>query len=146
MIKSSEMRLKWVVVRLAHIMNSITKSRSPTPHRLFSARDWNPSSFARKWRSTAKGLPASAPEPRGRTDIRGMSWRRRSRSVLKEKAWDKRRWDQRMGCPRYATISSIRYSLMCGIRSETKRNLEVGVPRHEVIPLLVSTVNHDPDE
>jgi len=101
MIKSSEMRLKCVVVKLAHIINSITKSRSPTPQRLFSAKDWNPSSLARKWRSTAKGLPASAPEPRGRTDIRGMIWRRRSRSVLKEKAWDRRKWDQRMGCPRY---------------------------------------------
>ena len=144
MIKSSEMRLKWVVVRLAHIMNSITKSRSPTPHKLFSARDWNPSSFARKWRSTAKGLPASAPEPRGRTDIRGMSWRRRSRSVVNEKAWDKRRWDQRMGCPRYGTVSSISYSLRRMLSK--KINLEVGVPWHEVIPLLVSTVNHDPDK
>jgi hypothetical protein len=64
--------------------------------------------------------------------------------VLKEKAWDRRRWDQRIGCARCGIVSPIRHSLEHKIGRE--RNLEVSVPRHEVVPLLVGTLGHDPDE
>lgn len=71
--RSSAMRLTCVMIKLDHVKNSTIKSRSPTPHMLFSATDMNPSSRARNSRSTAKGLPARAPLPKGRTETRGIS-------------------------------------------------------------------------
>ena len=99
--RSSARRLRCVIARLAHMRNSAMKSRSATPHRLFSANESKPKSFWRNSRSMAKGFPASAPQPRGRTEMRGMSCVRRSRSVLKAKPWKRRRCAQRMGCARY---------------------------------------------
>ena len=96
-IKSSASRLMCVIVKLDHIKNSTIKSRSPTPHMLFSAKDANPSSRARNSRSTANGLPARAPLPSGRMEMRGMSCRRRSRSFLNENACESKKWDQRIG-------------------------------------------------
>jgi hypothetical protein len=90
-----------VITRLAHIMNSTTKSRSPTPQRLFSHIERNPSSFAKNSRSSRNGLPASAPEPKGKTETLGMSCRKRCRSDRNEKAWESRRCDQRIGRARY---------------------------------------------
>lgn len=99
-MRSSDIRLKWVQSRLAHIINSTTKSRSETPHRLFSATDWKPSSLAKNSRSTRKGFPARAPQPNGRIDILGMSCLSRSKSALKANAWERRKWDHRTGSAR----------------------------------------------
>jgi len=73
MIKSSAILLICVITKLDHIKNSAMKSRSATPQRLFSATERNPNSFARNSLSTTNGLPANAPLPRGKTEIRGIS-------------------------------------------------------------------------
>lgn len=52
-----------------------------------------------------------------------------------------------MGCPRYAMgYCQLDIRFLRRIRNGTKRNLEMGVSWHEMIPLLVSTFNHDPDK
>lgn len=141
MMRSSAMRLMCVMERLAHIKNSTMKSRSLTPYMLFSATDWNPSSFARNSRSTPKGLPARAPEPRGSIDTRGMSCCRRSKSARKENACERRKCDHRMGWPRCKRVLGL-----CGVSAKPNTNLQVSVAGHEDILLLVRAFHHHADE
>jgi hypothetical protein len=54
-----------------------------------------PSSLAINCLSTRKGLPASAPEPRGRVATRGSRSRSRMSSRCHAEAWDMSQWPQR---------------------------------------------------
>ena len=62
-IKSSQKRLKCIIKMASADRVSSRKSRSLTASRLLGVTCENPSSWARKARSSGNALPANAPEP-----------------------------------------------------------------------------------
>eukprot|EP00755_Sulcionema_specki_P013201 Sspe_Gene.53336::Locus_29506_Transcript_1_1_Confidence_1.000_Length_2233::g.53336::m.53336 len=87
--------------------NSAMKSRSDVASTLFHVAPLNPSFSARKSRSTPKGLPARADEPRGHSPSpmgAEASDSRRERSRCHDHTWLRIQCDHRMGWARWRCV------------------------------------------
>lgn len=87
-----------------------------------------------------KGFPANGPDPRGKTEMRGLRSCSLFKSLMKKATWDRRKCDQRMGCARCPEVQ-----LGHRPRELMVTHLEVGVPRHNMVDLCLCTGHENPN-